>query len=71
MPGPGTDDLSELSTRELLDLLASEQRVPAGGTSAAFVVAIAPGATALTRMRGANSSARPRVSIPSAAFAAA
>ena len=38
--------LSELSTRELLELLASEERVPAGGTGAAFVVAIAAGLVA-------------------------
>src|SRR5918996_2770643 len=46
MPRPGTHDLSELSTRELLELLASEERVPAGGTGAAVVVAIAAGLVA-------------------------
>ena len=40
------EHLPELSTRELLDLLASEERVPAGGTGAAFVVAIAAGLVA-------------------------
>ena len=38
--------LPELSTRELLELLASDERVPAGGTGAAFVVAIAAGLVA-------------------------
>jgi methenyltetrahydrofolate cyclohydrolase len=41
MPRPGPDDLPELSTSELLELLASNERVPAGGTGAALVVAIA------------------------------
>jgi methenyltetrahydrofolate cyclohydrolase len=36
----------ELSCRELLELLASEERVPAGGSSAALVVAIAAGLVA-------------------------
>ena len=36
----------ELSCRELLDLIASEERVPAGGSSAALVVAIAAGLVA-------------------------
>ena len=35
------DRLPELSTGELLELLASEQRVPAGGSGAALTVAIA------------------------------
>ena len=38
--------LPELSCRDLLDLLASEERVPAGGSSAALVVAIAAGLVA-------------------------
>jgi methenyltetrahydrofolate cyclohydrolase len=38
--------LPELSCRELLDLVASEERVPAGGSSAALVVAIAAGLVA-------------------------
>lgn len=38
--------LPELSCQELLDLVASEQRVPAGGSSAALVVAIAAGLVA-------------------------
>ena len=36
----------DLSCRDLLDLLASEERVPAGGSSAALVVAIAAGLVA-------------------------
>src|SRR5919108_4913661 len=36
-----SDPLSELSSGELLDLLASEERPPAGGSGAALVVAIA------------------------------
>jgi len=40
------DRLPELSTRELLELLASEERVPAGGSGAALVVAIAAGLVA-------------------------
>jgi methenyltetrahydrofolate cyclohydrolase len=36
----------ELSCRDLLDLVASEERVPAGGSSAALVVAIAAGLVA-------------------------
>jgi formiminotetrahydrofolate cyclodeaminase len=35
------DRLAELSARELLELLASEERVPAGGSGAALTVAIA------------------------------
>jgi formiminotetrahydrofolate cyclodeaminase len=35
------DRLPDLSTRELLDLLASEERIPASGSSAALVVAMA------------------------------
>jgi formiminotetrahydrofolate cyclodeaminase len=42
------DRLPELSTRELLELLASEERVPAGGSGAALVVAIAAGLVAKT-----------------------
>jgi methenyltetrahydrofolate cyclohydrolase len=42
----GPDRLSELSLRELMDLLASEERVPAGGTGAALVVAVAAGLVA-------------------------
>jgi formiminotetrahydrofolate cyclodeaminase len=38
--------LPELSCRELLDLVASEERVPAGGSSTALVVAIAAGLVA-------------------------
>ena len=38
--------LPELSCRELLDLVASEERVPAGGSGAALVVAIAAGLVA-------------------------
>jgi len=38
--------LPELSCGDLLDLLASEERVPAGGSSAALVVAIAAGLVA-------------------------
>ena len=38
--------LSELSCRELLDLVASEERVPAGGSGAALVVALAAGLVA-------------------------
>jgi formiminotetrahydrofolate cyclodeaminase len=42
MPRPvASDPLSELSSGELLDLLASEERIPAGGSGAALVVAIA------------------------------
>jgi methenyltetrahydrofolate cyclohydrolase len=48
MPGPvavrvDPDRLPELSIRELLDLVASPERVPAGGSGAALVVAIAAG----------------------------
>jgi methenyltetrahydrofolate cyclohydrolase len=35
------DRLAEVSTRELFELLASEERVPAGGSGAALTVAIA------------------------------
>jgi methenyltetrahydrofolate cyclohydrolase len=42
------DRLPELSTRELLELLSSDERVPAGGTGAALVVAIAAGLVAKT-----------------------
>ena len=42
----GPDRLPELSLRELLDLLASDERVPAGGTGAALVVAVAAGLVA-------------------------
>jgi formiminotetrahydrofolate cyclodeaminase len=38
--------LPDLSCRDLLDLIASEERVPAGGSSAALVVAIAAGLVA-------------------------
>jgi methenyltetrahydrofolate cyclohydrolase len=41
MPRPEPHDLPELSVRELLELLASTERVPAGGTGAALIVAIA------------------------------
>jgi formiminotetrahydrofolate cyclodeaminase len=40
------DRLPELSIREVLELLASDERVPAGGSGAALVVAIAAGLVA-------------------------